>query len=783
MNDRLENLDAGAVAVRVNESDSANSLDGDVALPPRVRTNDSSGDKDSEDNITPAEQDSTHQPDGAEQETAIVPSDSMYPVQIDLEELSNQELATSPDIYNRELSWLYFNWRVLHQALDKRTPLLERLRFLAITTRNLDEFYRKRVGGLKRQQAAGLANLIQPGWPPELQLDLIAKAVYPMIETQSRCLHEDLLPELETYDIHLVAYESLDDQEKEYLRNYYLHEIHPILTPLAVDSSHPFPFISNLSLNLAIWMRDPDTNETKFARVKVPPNRPRWIRLRTSFHFITLEEVLVQNLEYLFPGMEILAAYPFRVTRNADIARNEEEADDLLEMINEELRERRFAAVVRLEIADTMPEHIQRLLQSELLLDRVDIYRIQGLLGLDDLDELANINLPELKYQPWTPIIPPRLASVNSRSRPSDVFSLIQQGSILVYHPYQSFTGSTLHFIESAARDPQVMALKQTLYRTDDDSPVIGALIEAAARGKQVAVLVEVKARFDEEQNIGWARTLENAGCHVTYGLVGLKTHGKLSLVVREEDELKVYYHIGTGNYNAKTAGLYTDFGLLGCEPDIGKDVVDLFNFLTGYSRQKIYRKLLVAPVNMRQRFVEMIETEIANARAGRPAHLIVQMNGLDDTIMVEKIYEASQAGVKCDLIVRGNCRIRAGVPNISDNIRVISVIGRFLEHPRIFYFENNGSPRYFLGSADWMSRNLSGRVEAVVPIEDPYLQTILQRVLHTLLHDQRLAWDMLPDGRYRQRQPVRDDNGEIDKGSHETLMDYMQTVIMQTQE
>ncbi|MEM7131949.1 MAG: polyphosphate kinase 1 [Chloroflexota bacterium] len=714
------------------------------------------------------------------QEYSAQTEENQLQTHLEPSEMTNQQLAHSHQIYNRELSWLDFNWRVLHQALDDRIPLLERLRFLAITTTNLDEFFGKRVGGLKRQQAVGMENLTLPGWPPEFQIDLIHKVVDAMNETQSKVLFEQILPQLELHGVKLIAYQDLSNSQKEHLRTYYLREIHPILTPLAVDSGHPFPFISNLSLNLAVLLEDPLNNEINFARVKVPANRPRWIQLADSFHFVPLEQVMIHNLDRLFSGMKIVAAYPFRITRNADIDRSEEEADDLLEMISEELRERRFAPVVRLEVDDTMPGHVHRMLQNELKLDQRDIYAIKGLLGMDDLHNIANVGLPRLKYAPWTPLVHPRLAGLNSHARPGEIFSILQQRSVLIYHPYQSFTASTLQFIQSAASDPQVMAIKQTLYRTDDDSPVIEALIEAAGRGKQVAVLVEVKARFDEERNIGWARQLEDAGCHVTYGMVGLKTHAKLSLVVRGEDRLRIYYHIGTGNYNSKTAGLYTDMGLLGCDPDIANDVVDLFNVLTGYSHQRIYRKLLVAPVNMRQQFIELIETEIANAKEGRPARITLQMNGLDDMMLVEFLYMASQAGVQCDLIVRGNCRLRAGLPGISENIRVISVIGRFLEHPRISRFENDGEPRYFIGSADWMSRNLSARVEAAVPIEDPQHQQLIQYVLDTLLNDQRLAWDMLPNGEYQQRIPDKDDSLEEVEDAHQALMDYMKSTVNQ---
>lgn len=576
----------------------------------------------------------------------VQPVVEVFSPEQDPTEMSLEELSTSPEIYNRELNWLDFNWRVLQEGLDDRTPLLERLRFLAITASNLDEFFRKRVGGLKRQQAAGIANLTLPGWTPDYQLNLISHKVRPMLTAQSNCLYDEVLPALADHDVYIRDYTDLEQHQQEHLRDYYLREVYPILTPLAVDSGHPFPFISNMSLSLAVLLQNPDSGETQFARLKVPQNRPRWVSLKNPMHVVPLEQIIIHNLDVLFTGMEIVAAHPFRVTRNADIARNEEQADDLLEMISEELRERRFAASVRLEVDESMPEHIISMLQYELELDDIDIYPVRSLLGLADLFSLADLNLPTLKYKPWTPVVPPRFAGLGSNTRPADVFSILRQGNILVHHPYHSFPASTLKFIEAAAYDPQVLAIKQTLYRTDDESPVIEALIQAAEQGKQVAAIVEVKARFDEAQNISWARTLENAGCHVTYGLVGLKTHAKLSLVIREEEDgLRAYYHVGTGNYHSKTASLYTDIGLLGCKPELDADLMDLFNYLTGYSRQSMYRKLLVAPVNMRQRFVELIDTEIAHALAGRPARILLQMNGLDDPTMVRKLYEASQPG------------------------------------------------------------------------------------------------------------------------------------------
>ncbi len=712
-------------------------------------------------------------------DAVIFPAERAYAPQVDLSSMSLDELSTSDVVYNREMAWLDFNWRVLHEALDARTPLLERLKFLAITHSNLDEFFRKRVGGLKRQKAAGIANLTLSGMSPELQLQIIADAVRPMMIAASNCLLDDILPALVEHNIRLLDYSELTSHQERWLEDYFRRQIYPILTPLAVDAGHPFPFISNLSLSIGVLLRDPVSDEVHFARVKTPPSRPRWVQLEEPLHFVPLEQVMIHNLDDLFPGMEIVAAYPFRVTRNADVGRNEEEADDLVEMIAEELREQRFAPVVRLEVDESMPQMMRQLLQRELELEQSDIYPMRGPLRLADLFSLAEINLPALKNPPWTPLVPPRFSGLDAREKPSEVFSIIRRGDLFVHHPYHSFGASTQQFIEAAARDPQVLAIKLTIYRTSSNSPVVAALIHAAERGKQVAVLIEVKARFDEAQNVELARALENAGCHVAYGLIGLKTHSKLSLAIREEEHgLTAYYHVGTGNYNPKTAGLYTDLGLFGCRPDIAADIMDLFNYLTGYSRQTEYRKLLVAPVNMRQRFLELIDGEIANALAGKPARVIAKMNGLEDPKLVRKLYEASQAGVAIQLIVRGICRLRPGVPGISENIQVLSVIGRFLEHPRIFYFENGGRPLYYIGSADWMKRNLSERVEAIVPIEEQRLHDQLDYILHASLNDCRSAWEMLPDGRYRQRQP---NEGEPDgQGTHDALMQFTRLVSAQ---
>jgi polyphosphate kinase len=500
---------------------------------------------------------------GFQRDRTLPPQPALQP-KFDIATLSLDELSNSDDVYNRELSWLDFNWRVLHEAVDPRTPLLERLKFIAITSSNLDEYFSKRVGGLKRQKAAGVANLTLEGWAPDVQLALVAAAVREMVAVESDCLHEDILPALAKHGIRILNYNELTPAQQARLTAFYQNEVYPILTPLAVDPGHPFPFISNLSLSLGVLLRDPASGDVQFARVKVPQTRQRWVPVDNPMHFVPLEQIITANLDTLFKGMEVLAVYPFRVTRNADLARNEEEADDLLEMINEELRERRMAPVVRLEVDENMPPDVVALLLNQLHLDNDDVYHVRGLLRRVDLFALADINLPHLKYEPWTPLTPSRFAGINSKGRPSEVFGAIRQGDLIVHHPYLSFGGSTQMFVEAAARDPQVLAIKQTLYRTSDNSQIIAALIQAAEMGKQVAVLVEVKARFDEAKNIEWARKLEEAGCHVAYGLVGLKTHCKVSLAIRqEEDGLRTYYHIGTGNYNAKTAGTYTDLASL----------------------------------------------------------------------------------------------------------------------------------------------------------------------------------------------------------------------------
>lgn len=702
---------------------------------------------------------------------------------------------TEPQYFNRELSWLQFNYRVLHEALDGRTPLLERLKFSAIFSSNLDEFFMVRVSGLKEQVAAEVTRRSPDGLTPREQLEAINQRLRPLVVKQHLQFEQELRPLLAQQGIHILNYIDLSQEQRFYLHQYFEERVFPVLTPLAVDPGHPFPRMSNLSLNLAVGVKDPQTNETRFARVKVPSILPRFIcfpkELRTDedqpsiWAGVPLEQVIAHNLQALFPGMHIQEYYLFRITRDADFEVQEDEADDLLLAIEEELRKRRLGgSVVRLELQTGTPGFVRETLMSELELQEEDVYEIEGLLNLKDLMGFLSVPMPELKDLPWTPVVPPRLKRVvdynpeNGFWRPEegeDFFSILRQRDLMVHHPYESFSASVQQFITHAASDPDVLAIKMTLYRTSGDSPIVKALVQAAENGKQVVALVELKARFDEENNINWARTLEESGVHVVYGLVGLKTHTKTVLVVRQEGEnIRLYVHIGTGNYNPKTARLYTDLGLLSCRQDLGADLTDLFNFLTGYSRQQSYRKLLVAPVNMRDRMLTLIQREIGHAEAGQPGRIIAKMNSLVDPTIIQALYRASQSGVQIDLIIRGICCLRPGVPELSENIRVISIIGRYLEHSRIFYFHNNGDEEIFIGSADWMPRNLDRRVEAVVPIEDPDIAKDLQEILGILLADNRQAWELQADGNYTQRQPPEGSPGQ---SAQHTFMEMVQQV------
>jgi polyphosphate kinase len=681
----------------------------------------------------------------------------------------------TPSLYfNRELSWLEFNARVLHEAFDERNPLLERLKFLAIYSTNLDEFYMVRVAGLRRQVFAGVTHPGPDGVPPAEALDAIHTRVAELEARQHECLHTLLLPALAAKGIRLCRMDELSQAEWMTVDDFFESQVFPVLTPLAVDPGHPFPYISNLSLSLAVRLRDPERGEEQFARVKVPKSLPRWVPIGRAHHFVPLEDVIGANLGALFPGMEIVGWHPFRVTRYSDLDLGSiEENQDLLQMIEQQVFRRRFGEVVRLEVAEGMPDALRQLLADELRdatqeniapLGPRDVHQGGPLLELGDLMSIALTDIPELRDPPHTPGTAPALLD-EKRS----IFDVIRERDILVHHPVDSFVTSVEAFLDEAASDPNVLAIKLTLYRTSGDTAIVRALTEAAQNGKQVAVLVELQARFDEANNITWARTLESHGVHVTYGLPGLKTHCKTALVVRREaDGIRRYCHIGTGNYNSKTARLYTDIGLFTCSPSIGADLSDLFNLLTGYSRQKLYRKLLVAPSNMKSRFLELIDRESAHARAGRGGRIICKMNALVHEELIDALYKASQAGVEIDLIVRGICCLRPGLDGVSDNIRVQSVIGRFLEHSRVFYFGNGGAPEYFIGSADWMPRNLERRVEVVTPVEDPALHPRLERLLQIYLRDNRQAWDLGPDGSYVQRRPAE---GEKPRGTHAALI------------
>lgn len=667
-----------------------------------------------------------------------------------------------PSLYlNRELGWLDFNWRVLYQAMDDRTPLLERVRFIAITASNLDEFIQKRVGGLKRQEAAGVDDLSPDGRTPDTQIDLVRDQAAEMQYRISEVWNNDLLPLLEKEAfIKISYYKDLKKKQRQEMDEYFLDHIYPTLTPLAVDPGHPFPFISNLSLSLAVKLRKPNRDAFNFARVKIPTNQPRWLPIESSeyaFNFIPIEELIRQNIHKLFPGMEIEGSCLFRITRNADLRRNEEEAEDLKAMISEELRERRFAEVVRLEVEKEIDDNVLDLLKNELHLNDDDIIKVEGILDLTACFKLANRNIPGLRFEKWSPVIPKPLYYEGETEEEQSIFDIISKGDLLVHHPYESFSASVRRLIEEAADDPDVLAIKQTLYRTSEDSPIVKALIRAAEKGKQVAVLVEVKARFDEASNIEWGRMLENAGVHVAYGLVGLKTHAKVALIVRREKNKHVTYcHIGTGNYHIETAEIYTDLGLLTNDPDLGFDVTNLFHYLTGYAPSQNYKKLLVAPQMLRSTFNKLIDREIAYAREGKDGRIIAKMNALDDVEIIKRLYKASQAGVDIDLIVRGHSRLRPQLKHYSDNIKVLSIIGRFLEHDRIFYFGNSGDPDIFIGSADWRFRNLDERVEAIVPITLPALKKRIISILKKALKDNRLAWDMHSDGSYTQRRPKK---------------------------
>ena len=655
---------------------------------------------------------------------------------------------------NRELSWLDFNVRVLALAEDPQVPLLERAKFLAIFASNLDEFYMVRVAGLMRQVEAGVSRPSPDGLSPKEQLKRISDKVLPLVERHMQTFLEDVLPALNDKDIHVKRWGDLDDVQRKELDELFRDRIFPVVTPLAVDPSHPFPYISNLSLSLAVLVSEPGSTDTRFARVKVPASLPRFVELSAEALFVPLEDVIAANLGKLFPGMDVLEHHAFRVTRNADLDLDDDGAEDLVQALEEELRKSlRFSPAVRLECENGMPDRILELLMRELEISRDDVHTLPGPLDLSGLWDLYKLDRPDLKDDPFKPTIPPAKPTIppalsTPDDSPADVLTVMQRGDLLLHHPYQSFATSVQRFVEQAAHDPDVLAIKQTLYRTEGQSAIVDALAEAAQAGKEVVVLVEVKARFDEQANIQWARMLERAGCHVVYGVVGLKTHCKLCLVVRQESNgLRRYVHLGTGNYNAGTARLYEDIGLLTANDSMGADVSDLFNYLTGYSRQTRFRRLVVAPHGLRGRIRDLIQHEIERASTGSTGRIVIKCNSVVDPQMIDDLCAASQAGVAIDLIVRGICALRPGVAGMSDNIRVRSILGRFLEHSRIFYFGDGGEGDYYIGSADLMERNLDRRVEALISIDAQPLKQTLGSLLELLLDPSIHRWDLYPDG------------------------------------
>jgi polyphosphate kinase len=662
---------------------------------------------------------------------------------------------------DREESWLRFNQRVLEMAEDPALPLLERVRFLAIFSSNLDEFFMVRVAGLTRRMATGLAVQSASGRRPREVLERTAAVAHELMRRHIECFRGEVLPELAKQDIDILRWDELSETEQERLHRMFRDRIYPVLTPLVVDSAHPFPYISGLSLNLAVIVRDPDTEVNMFARVKVPPVLPRFIEASPD-RFTPLEDVIAAHLTQLFVGMEVVEHHAFRVTRNQDLEIDEDITEGLLQALERELLRRRFGPVVRLEVEESISAGVLDLLTTELAVTQDQIYRVRGPLDLAGLHAIADLDRPELKYPPFVP-------SKDVLPIDADLFAAIRERDVLVHHPYDSFTTTVQRLIEEAAADPQVLAIKQTLYRTSGDSPIVDALIDAAEAGKQVVVIVELKARFDERANIEWARKLEHAGCHVVYGFVGLKTHCKLSLVVRQESDgsLRRYCHIGTGNYHPKTARLYEDVGVLTAAPDVGEDVSVLFNHLTGYSRQNSYSRLLVAPRSLRSGLVLRIEREIENLRAGRPAGIRFKCNGLVDEVIIDALYRAARAGVPVDIWVRGICALKPGIPGLSENIRVRSVLGRFLEHSRVFAFEAGGEAEVWLGSADLMHRNLDRRVEALVRVADKNERADLMSLLDLGMDDRTCSWWLGGDGVWTRHQHGEDGEPLLDIQRH----------------
>jgi polyphosphate kinase len=695
-----------------------------------------------------------------------------------LESASTINLDVPELFINRELSLLEFQRRVLEEARDEGNPLLERVKFLSIVSSNLDEFFMVRVAGLKKQVDAGVYDLTPDGMTPAEQLAAVRKVAIQLMTESRDCLRDEILPALRKAGIYILDYEELSERQKASVRTYFYDVVFPVLTPLAFDPGHPFPHISNLSLNLAVLICDKKGRE-HFGRIKVPTTLPRLVPIKRSsggvrkngtvpynHYFVWLEQVIAANLDILFPGMDVIETHPFRVTRDADMVIQELEAADLLETMEQTVRQRRFGSVVRLTVNERMPTHVREILMENLEVDRNDIYTVHGPLGLSGLMGLYGVERYDLKDAPLKPAIPARLSLDDEDA---NIFAAIRKGDILLHHPYDSFA-PVVDFLKTAAHDPDVLAIKQTLYRVGKKPPVVDALLEAAENGKQVAVLVELKARFDEESNIGWARTLEREGVHVIYGLLGLKTHSKVALVVRKEgDRIRRYLHMATGNYNAITAQLYEDLGMFTCDDDLGADATDLFNYLTGYSEKNEYLKLIVAPINLRSRMEALILREIEHQQKGEPGYLIFKVNSLVDKPMIQLLYQASQVGVRIELLVRGMCCLRPGVSGVSDNIRVTSILGRFLEHSRIYYFRNGGQEEVYLGSADLMPRNIDHRVEVLFPVQEvQMISHIRDDILGMYLQDNLKARRMQPEGTYRRVTPGE---GEVQINIQEWLL------------
>jgi polyphosphate kinase len=676
-------------------------------------------------------------------------------------------------IIDRELSWLAFNERVLELAEDTQVPLLERCRFLAIFSSNLDDFFMIRVATLKRKLETGVTKSNTAGYTPTQLMDALSLKTQELLLRQSAAFHEVILPELALHGIELAKWDSLDADERERVNVVFHSKIFPVLTPLAVDPSHPFPYISGLSLNLAVVVKKPGSDDDLFARVKVPSNLPRFVETgkKGSRRFVALEEVIIANLAELFQGMEIRDHYTFRLTRNADLELEEEESEDLLATMEQELLRRKFGPPVRLEVDRDIRSELLTTLMGELNVKEEDVSRYKEPLDLTGLHQIADVDLPELKYPPFRNQVAEDLREIDPGSS-DEFFDAIRRHEVILHHPYESFNSSVLRFLESAASDPHVLAIKQTLYRTSGDSPIVQALIEAAESGKQVLAVIEIRARFDELANVRWARKLEDAGVHVVYGLIGFKTHAKLSLVVRQEDHgIRRYVHMGTGNYNPKTARLYEDFGLLSADPTLGEDVNKLFNQLSGFAPQTAFTRLLVAPRTMRSGLLERIDREIAHHKAGKPAFIRMKLNSILDEEFIEAFYKASIAGVKVELIVRGICSVRVGIPGLSENITARSILGRFLEHSRVFHFANDGKDELYIGSADLMHRNLDRRVESLVQITQSDHKNFLIGVLDSYLSEEIIRWEMQPDGNWEEIAFASD--GTRLKDFHSTTIDW----------